>query len=91
MGEAQGVTTIEFFCAHFLCGAVFRKELSAEVFKIDQLIIIGGVSCAGKSYLMKGLRHADYVNLRTQLNMSAPHLWHCIWADDLRSMLRKAY
>jgi len=45
------------------------------MFQIDQLIIIGGPSCSGKSFLIEKIQQGDCPRLREQLGIANPSSW----------------
>lgn len=56
------------------------------MFKIDQLIIIGGPSCAGKSFLIKKILQGDCPSLSEQLGVTIPFSWLYVEARQLAHM-----
>ncbi len=52
--------------------------------KINKLIIIGGPSCAGKSFLMKKIQQGDCLILCEQLGIAIPSLWLYVAANELK-------
>ena len=56
------------------------------MFKIDQLITIGGPSCAGKSFLIKKILQGDCPSLSEQLGVTIPFSWLYVEARQLAHM-----
>jgi len=48
--------------------------------RINNLIIIGGMSCSGKSFLMNKIQEGHFPLLSEQLGINDPSLWHYIAA-----------
>ena len=51
--------------------------------KIKQLVLVGGPSCAGKSFLIQKMRQKDYSCLREQLGIQNPSTWLYVAAGKL--------
>jgi hypothetical protein len=51
--------------------------------RINQLIIIAGPSCAGKTFLIKKIRKGSFPDLREKIGITTPSLWHYFSALDL--------
>lgn len=56
------------------------------MFKINHLIIIGGPSCAGKSFLIKKIRQGDCLILCEQLDIAIPSSWFYVEARQLKHL-----
>ena len=54
------------------------------MFQVAQLIIIGGPSCAGKSFLIEKIQQGDYPLLRKQLGIDIPSSWLYVSAGKLK-------
>jgi len=56
---------------------------------INQLIIIGGPSCAGKTFLIKKIRQGDCSRLCRQLGIVIPSSWLYVEANQLARLCKK--
>ncbi len=54
------------------------------MFKTNKLIIIGGPSCAGKSFLIKKIRQGECFLLSKQLDITIPSSWLYVEARQLK-------
>ena len=50
---------------------------------IEQLVLIAGSSCSGKTYIIKRLKQKKLASLRRQIGIADPNEWHMI---DLRRL-----
>ncbi|MDJ0903088.1 MAG: hypothetical protein QNJ55_30250 [Xenococcus sp. MO_188.B8] len=53
------------------------------MFYTNQLIVIGGPSCAGKTFLLNRIQQADFPHLRKQLGLDNPSSWLYVGAMNL--------
>lgn len=54
------------------------------MFQVDQLIIIGGPSCAGKTFLINKIQQSGSPRLRETLDITNPSLWHYTSINELK-------
>ena len=63
-------------------------EKPSDFHRIDRLVLIGGPSCVGKSFLINKIKQDDCPDLCKQIGIEDPSLWSYLGAGNLACMPR---